>query len=30
MAERLQYTKAFPEGIHAMLSLGKMLFFSGL
>jgi AhpD family alkylhydroperoxidase len=30
MAERLQYAKAFPEGIHAMLNLGKVIGASGL
>jgi AhpD family alkylhydroperoxidase len=30
MAERLKYGKAFPEGIHALLSLGKVINSSGL
>jgi len=30
MAERLKYAKAFPEGIHAMLNLGKVIVSSGL
>jgi AhpD family alkylhydroperoxidase len=30
MAERLNYAKAFPEGIHAMLNLGKVIGASGL
>lgn len=30
MAERLNYAKAFPEGIHALLNLGKVIGGSGL
>jgi AhpD family alkylhydroperoxidase len=30
MAERLKYGKAFPEGIHALLNLGKVIGASGL
>ena len=30
MAERLRYGKAFPEGIHALLDLGKTINASGL
>src|SRR6266852_3144763 len=30
MAERLRYGKAFPEGIHALLNLGKVISSSGL
>jgi AhpD family alkylhydroperoxidase len=30
MAERLNYAKAFPEGVHAMLSLGQTIKDSGL
>jgi AhpD family alkylhydroperoxidase len=30
MAERLKYGKAFPEGIHALLNLGKVIAASGL
>jgi AhpD family alkylhydroperoxidase len=30
MAERLKYGKAFPEGIHARLNLGKVIAASGL
>lgn len=30
MAERLNYAKAFPEGIHGMLNLGKVIGSSGL
>jgi AhpD family alkylhydroperoxidase len=30
MSERLSYSKAFPEGIHAMLNLGKVIGASGL
>lgn len=30
MAERVNYAKAFPEGIHAQLSLGKVIASSGL
>jgi AhpD family alkylhydroperoxidase len=30
MAERLNYAKAFPEGIHAQLNLGKVIGASGL
>src|SRR5271170_7631004 len=30
MVERLQYAKAFPEGIHALLNLGKVIGASGL
>ncbi|MGO9339690.1 MAG: carboxymuconolactone decarboxylase family protein [Terracidiphilus sp.] len=30
MAERLNYTKAFPEGVHAMLNLEKTIRSSGL
>jgi AhpD family alkylhydroperoxidase len=30
MAERLNYAKSFPEGIHALLNLGKVISSSGL
>jgi AhpD family alkylhydroperoxidase len=30
MAERLNYARAFPEGIHALLNLGKAIAASGL
>jgi AhpD family alkylhydroperoxidase len=30
MAERLKYAKAFPEGIHALIALGKVINSSGL
>jgi hypothetical protein len=30
MTERLSYSKAFPEGIHALLNLGKVITASGL
>jgi AhpD family alkylhydroperoxidase len=30
MAERLKYAKAFPEGIHALLNVGKTIAVSGL
>jgi AhpD family alkylhydroperoxidase len=30
MTERLKYAKAFPEGIHALLNLGKVIGGSGL
>jgi AhpD family alkylhydroperoxidase len=30
MTERLNYAKAFPEGIHALLNLGKVITASGL
>jgi AhpD family alkylhydroperoxidase len=30
MSERINYAKAFPEGIHAMLNLGKVISASGL
>jgi len=30
MAERLRYGKAFPEGIHALMSLGRTINLSGL
>ena len=30
MAERLNYAKAFPEGVHAMLALGRVVEGSGL
>ncbi len=30
MAARLNYAKAFPEGIHALLNLGKVIQSSGL
>ena len=30
MAERLRYGKAFPEGIHALLNLGKVIAAGGL
>jgi AhpD family alkylhydroperoxidase len=30
MGERLKYAKAFPEGIHAQLNLGKVIASSGL
>jgi len=30
MAERLKYAKAFPEGIHALMALGKTINTSGL
>ncbi len=30
MAQRLNYAKAFPEGIHALLNLGKVISASGL
>jgi AhpD family alkylhydroperoxidase len=30
MAERLKYAKAFPEGVHALLALGKVIAASGL
>jgi AhpD family alkylhydroperoxidase len=30
MSERLKYGKAFPEGIHALLNLGKVIAASGL
>jgi AhpD family alkylhydroperoxidase len=30
MSERLNYAKAFPEGTHAMLNLGKVISASGL
>jgi AhpD family alkylhydroperoxidase len=30
MAERLKYAKAFPEGIHALMALGKAINTSGL
>jgi len=30
MAERLKYAKAFPEGVHAILGLGKTISGSGL
>jgi AhpD family alkylhydroperoxidase len=30
MAERLKYAKAFPEGIHALMALGKTINSSGL
>jgi AhpD family alkylhydroperoxidase len=30
MAERLNYAKAFPEGVHALLALGKVINESGL
>jgi AhpD family alkylhydroperoxidase len=30
MSERLKYAKAFPEGIHALLNLGKVIGASGL
>jgi hypothetical protein len=29
MAQRLNYAKPFPEGIHALLSLGKVIGMSG-
>ena len=30
MAERLKYAKAFPEGVHALLNLGRVVAESGL
>jgi AhpD family alkylhydroperoxidase len=30
MPERLKYAKAFPEGVHALLNLGKAINESGL
>jgi hypothetical protein len=30
MAQRVNYAKAFPEGIHALLNLGKVIAASGL
>ena len=30
MAERLKYAKAFPEGVHALMALGKTINTSGL